>query len=149
MYVWGSSVCPLLRGLKISSMVKLNGGKWSVCFREVVGFSEGLLLDFTVDNSVTHFAGRDTTPDAQKEEMEVTNENELYEVPTSCDSQKGEMNIEETHLYEVPIPVIKIAERDTQKKKVNIEMKENVSYEAPTPENMTEVQAFGSLPNKP
>ena len=81
--------------------------------------------------------------------MEVTNENELYEVPTSCDSQKGEMNIEETHLYEVPIPVIKIAERDTQKKKVNIKMKENVSYEAPTTVNMTEVQAFGSLRNKP
>ena len=83
--------------------------------------------------------------------MEVTKENELYEVPTSSDPQKRGMNIEtkETHLYEAPIPVIKIPERDTQKKKVNIEMKENVSYEAPTPVNMTEVQAFGSLPNKP
>ena len=82
--------------------------------------------------------------------MEVE-ENELYEVPTSGDTQNRGMNIEtkETHLYEVPIPVIKIAERHTQKKKVNIEMKENVSYEAPTPANMTEVQAFGSLPNKP
>ena len=83
--------------------------------------------------------------------MEVTIENELYEVPTSCDTQKRRMNIEmkETHLYAVPIPVIKIPERDTQKKKVNIEMKENVSYGAPTPANVTEVQAFGSLPNKP
>ena len=125
--------------------------KWSVCCREVVRFSEGLLLDFIADNSATPFAGRDTTPDAQKEEMEITKDNELYEVPTSCDTQKRGMNIEtsETHLYEVPIPVIKIAERDTQKKKVDIKMKENVSYEAPTPENMTEVQAYGSLPNKP
>ena len=114
-------------------------------------FGESVIRGFTVDNSVTSFAGRDTTADSQKEEMDVTKENELYEVHTSCDTQKRGMNIEikETHLYEVPIPVIKIAERHTQKKKVNIEMKENVSYEAPTPENMTEVQVFGSLPNKP
>ena len=104
-----------------------------------------------LDNSVTSFAGRDTTPDAQKEEMEVTKQNELYEVPTSCDTQKRGMNIEtkETHLYEVPTPVIKMAERDTQTKKVNIEMKENVSYQVPTPMNMTECQAYGSRPNKP
>ena len=106
-----------------------------------------------VDKSVTSYAGRDTTPDAQKE-IEITKENELYEVPTSCDSQKRGMNIEtkENHLYEAPTPVIKIAERHTQKKKVNIEMKEDVSYvsyEAPTPVNMTECQAYGSFPNKP
>ena len=83
--------------------------------------------------------------------MEVTKENELYKVPTSCDTQTRGMNIEtkETHLYEAPILVIKIAERDTQKKKFNIEMKENVSYEGPTPVNMTECQAYGSFPNKP
>ena len=104
-----------------------------------------------VDKSVTSFAGRDTTPDEQKEEMEVTKDNELYEVPTSCDSRKRGMSIEtkENHLYEAPTPVIKIAERHTQKKKVNIEMKEDVSYEAPTPVNMTECQAYGSFPNKP
>ena len=103
-----------------------------------------------LDKSVTSFAGRDTTPDGQKEEMEVTKENELYEVPTSGDTQKRGMNIEmkETHLYAVPIK-IKIAERDTQKKKVNIEMKEGGSYEAPTPANMTECRAYGSLPNNP
>ena len=39
--------CPLPGGLKrMSSMVKSIGGKWSVCCREVVCFSEGLLLDF-------------------------------------------------------------------------------------------------------
>ena len=75
-----------------------------------------------LDKSVTSFAGRDTTPDAQKEEMEVTKDNELYEVPTLCDTQKRGMNIEtkENHLYEAPTPVIKIAECHTQKKKVNI-----------------------------
>ena len=99
-----------------------------------------------LDKCVTSYAGRDTTPDAQKE-VEITKENKLYEVPTSCDSQKRGMNIEtkENHLYKAPTPVIKIAERDTQKKKVNIEMKEDVSYEAPTPVNMTECQMVLSL----
>ena len=50
------------------------------------------------------FAGRDAIRDAQKEEIEITKENVLYEVPTS---------------------VIKVAEVDTQKKKTNIKMKEN------------------------
>ena len=81
--------------------------------------------------------------------MEITPKNE---VPTYlCDTQKRgtDVHMKETHLYEVPTSVIKIVERDTQKEKVNIEMKEDVSYEVPTPVNMTEVQAYGSPPNKP
>ena len=96
-------------------------------------------------------AGRVATLGAQKEEKEIMKENELYEVPTSCDTQKEGVSIEmkENNLYDVPIPVILMTEYDTQNKPINIETKENVSYHVPTPMNMTECQAYGSLPNKP
>ena len=57
-----------------------------------------------LDMFVTSFAGRDATPDTQKEEIVNTKGNELYEVPTSCDPQKKEGSIEmkEDLLYEVP-----------------------------------------------
>ena len=50
---------------------------------------------------VTSIAGRDATPDTQKEEIANT---KVYEVPTSCDPQKKEGSIEmkEDLLYEVP-----------------------------------------------
>ena len=83
--------------------------------------------------SVTSFAGRDATPDTQKEEIANTKEKELYEVTTSCGSQKRGINVEmeESNLYEAPTSMIKMAERDVQKKKRSIEMKEDVVYEVP------------------
>ena len=57
-----------------------------------------------LDIFVTSFAGRDATPDTQKEEIANTKGNELYEVPTSCDPQKkeGSTEMKEDLLYEVP-----------------------------------------------
>ena len=44
--LFGVERCPLLGGSKcISSLVKSIGGKGAVCCREVVRFSEGLLLE--------------------------------------------------------------------------------------------------------
>ena len=44
--LYGAERCPLVGGLKrLRSIVKSLGGKWYVCCREVVCFSEGLLLD--------------------------------------------------------------------------------------------------------
>ena len=73
--------------------------------------------------SVTSFAERDATPDAQKE---ITQKNELYEAPTSCDTLETGTDVQrnENNLYEVPTLGIKIAERDSQKTEVNIEMKD-------------------------
>ena len=50
---------------------------------------------------VTSIAGRDATPDTQKEEIAKT---KVYEVPTSCDPQKkgGSIEMKEDLLYEVP-----------------------------------------------
>ena len=85
-----------------------------------------------LDISITTFAGRDATPDTQKEEMANTKENELYEVPTSSDPQRGiNIEMEENNVYEVPTSMIKMAERDTQTKIRSMEMKEDVLYEVP------------------
>ena len=101
--------------------------------------------------SLTSFAGRDATLNKQKEETANTKENELYEVTTSCDPhiemeentsykvttscdpQNRGINIEmeENTLYETPTSMIKMSERDAQKKKRSIEMKEDVVYEVP------------------
>ena len=92
-----------------------------------------------VETSVIFFfAESDAIRDAQKEEIVITKENVLYEVPTS---------------------VIKVAEVDTQeKKKKNLSyelhfqmmMTECQAYEVPSRMmKMTECQAYGFLPNKP
>ena len=78
---------------------------------------------------MNNFAEWDATPDAQDEEIEITKETRLYEVPSS---------------------IIKMKECDTMRKQMGVKMEENVSYQLPSQGmKMTECEAYGSLPNKP
>ena len=52
-------------------------------------------------------------------------------------------------MHVLPTSLTKVAENQYPNKKMNVKMKENVPYKVPTPVNMTECQAYGSLPKKP
>ena len=87
---------------------------------------------------MSKIVGNDPMPDAEKEES--TNEDVIYEVPTSttkmteCDTLKKQMDVEMKE-NENPYQIVKMTECPACKVPCQIR-------------NMTECQAYGSLPNR-